>query len=519
MTSRQAPALSTEIAYSTKIQDTNVVVIGLTIYAEDEGDHWLIAIPPQAATGEIAEVRSQRSAEEKVAYALTWLPAAGAQAPSGLTTEQATTAIRFTSKPSCREIAKAYLLSDSSESDIARANPISMGGTWSRSASPSRAASSPDQIKSMQEDIARLTSIMSEQATHMRRLMREREQGAAGAQAANNAMPRKREGARLKGLQKGGHLRGDQQQAGSGYNTENWETQDDWDDDEDGDGDDDMSALSDSLTRHLMQTAPGVRGRRAPRGTNPQDLIQLEMLRLLSRMNGKRRDDEGSDSESGEDDNGLNLRYGSKKDGFHKLEAMKARVLKNPKRVCKLYRSHVKDCLGVIDSRQVWLYRDFTRRLLPTFGKMRGLWRIHNALSEIHQLQMGGRADQASAFTVQLLRALHQVAIDHGEWHTALKLLPHKDPLERETFGGTEQDLQAVYAYQESLNKLKYGRDGHQGNNNNNKWWKENQNYQQQDNTPQLDAEGNPIPAPPQEQKGKGKGKGKGQKGKDNNGL
>ena len=62
-------------------------------------------------------------------------------------------------------------------------------------------------------------------------------------------MPRKREGARLKGLQKGGHLWGDQQQAGSGYDTENWETQDDWNDDEDGDGDDDMSALSDSLTR------------------------------------------------------------------------------------------------------------------------------------------------------------------------------------------------------------------------------------------------------------------------------
>ena len=86
---------------------------------------------------------------------------------------------------------------------------------------------------------------------------------------------------------------------------------------------------------------------------------------------------------------------------------------------------------------------------------MKGLWRVDHALAEVIQLQDQGDHTHAQAYVCQLRKALHQVALDHGDWTIASKLLPTKDPLDRPAFGGTEKELQAIHAYQKSIRELK----------------------------------------------------------------
>ena len=115
---------------------------------------------------------------------------------------------------------------------------------------------------------------------------------------------------------------------------------------------------------------------------------------------------------------------------------------------------------------------------------------------EIHQQQVAGQSDQAAAATVQLLRALHQLAIDNGDWCIASKLLAHRDPLEKREFGGSEQQLQAIHAYERALAELK-PKQQNQNNTNKDHGGAEN------------DKDG----------KGKGAGKGKGKGLEENHGL
>ena len=96
-----------------------------------------------------------------------------------------------------------------------------------------------------------------------------------------------------------------------------------------------------------------------------------------------------------------------------------------------------------------------------------------------------------------LMRAIHQVAIDHGSWNTATALLPIADPLSRAEFGGTRKDLAAVYAYQESLAKLR----------SHNRSDKQPPPPQREVN---LDQQNDELP----QQDAKGKGRGKNKKGK-----
>ena len=119
------------------------------------------------------------------------------------------------------------------------------------------------------------------------------------------------------------------------------------------------------------------------------------------------------------------------------------------------YREHVKQKLGVRHAAHRWEYRDYSTKLLPTFGKMKGLWRCLHLMSDILQLLEGEETDQAIGLTVQGLKALHQVALDSGGSDTALLLLPDEDPLARPAFGGEEAELEAAYRYKKSLRELR----------------------------------------------------------------
>jgi hypothetical protein len=81
-------------------------------------------------------------------------------------------------------------------------------------------------------------------------------------------------------------------------------------------------------------------------------------------------------------------------------------------------------------------------------------------------LLLRGKVLEGEAYLVQVLRALHQSALDDGEWESAGLLLPKADPIKKPVFGGTQSELEVIAAYKEALRKLEGKRGsggGHKG--------------------------------------------------------
>jgi len=135
-----------------------------------------------------------------------------------------------------------------------------------------------------------------------------------------------------------------------------------------------------------------------------------------------------------------------------RLQKLRSRVETEPEAIVGQYLQDIMDKLGTEpgDAFQPWMW---TSRI--SWGKLAGLHRVHFHLSHILGLSLKGKKRQAEAYTVQLLRSLHQVSLDNGMWSTASLLLPRPDPIYRENFGATETELEAVVGYQEALKKLK----------------------------------------------------------------
>ena len=135
-----------------------------------------------------------------------------------------------------------------------------------------------------------------------------------------------------------------------------------------------------------------------------------------------------------------------------RLQKLRSRVETEPEAIVGLYLEEIMDKLGTEpgDAFQPWMW---TSRI--SWGKLAGLHRVHFHLSHILGLSLKGKKKQAEAYTVQLLRSLHQVSLDNGMWSTAALLLPRPDPIYRENFGATETELEAVVGYQEALKKIR----------------------------------------------------------------
>ena len=182
------------------------------------------------------------------------------------------------------------------------------------------------------------------------------------------------------------------------------------------------------------------------------DPIQLEMIRALKSMRkkGSSTDTDTSDTDTDEDAPSKGGQAGFK--DFHKV---RQNVFKKPAKNIVRFRERTKRILKAHSDRQHWSYSERSLQLLPVFGKMKGLWRCHHALSELLTLQESGDTRQAIAFNIQLLKALHQVALDRGDWSSAALLIPSADPLAREAFGGEERELLEVHRYKKALRDLK----------------------------------------------------------------
>lgn len=150
--------------------------------------------------------------------------------------------------------------------------------------------------------------------------------------------------------------------------------------------------------------------------------MQIMMMREMRRMRPN-----GDESCVGVDGNETTLRR-----GFAGIMAMRRRFVRDPLSLIQGFESRVKEELGVTDPRMAWCYKEYSRRLRPTFGKMAGLWRCHRMMMELIQGLAAGDGQHSHAFAVQCAKALHQVALDHGSWQNATYLVPTPDPLGRQ---------------------------------------------------------------------------------------
>ena len=187
-----------------------------------------------------------------------------------------------------------------------------------------------------------------------------------------------------------------------------------------------------------------------PQGMDMASLVQLEMLKQLRALQTKKVTEESSDSET--EAGLLKSQSSSKLKGIVRL---RRRIRKHPKRCVHRFALHVRNRLGVRSARQAWTFMDYSLKLVPRFGKMKGLWRCHWILAQVVQAHIEGRTDYGIAFAVQGMKCLHQVALNSGGWQIGHLLLPEEDPLSPEEFGGDPEELMAAQSYKTALDDLK----------------------------------------------------------------
>ena len=173
---------------------------------------------------------------------------------------------------------------------------------------------------------------------------------------------------------------------------------------------------------------------------------------------------------------------------------MRSKALKHPGRLLRRFDQSICDDLGVTPG-QVWSYQDYTRKI--GFHKMRGMYRMHAVLGHVLKALKNDQKGDATVLVVQMMKALHQVYLDGGDWRSAVLYLPVPDPLARKEFGGAEEEIEVIATYWKAMVELQKA---HQWQNSGGGNWQQDQQQQQQ----VWDEE------QPQERKKSWKGRGKG---------
>jgi len=183
-----------------------------------------------------------------------------------------------------------------------------------------------------------------------------------------------------------------------------------------------------------------------------QDRINLEFLRTLRSLRKKGSSSSGSSSSGTA--SGDSLLGGGRTKGFKGVHALRKAIKKRPGKFVKKYVERMKRRLGVLSERQFWRPADYSKMLMPVFGRMRGLWRCHYMTSEILEHALRQEHEVTCALLCQLLKCLHQVALDRGSWETSQLLWVSEDVLGRDVFGGEEAEMQVVQQFQKARKEL-----------------------------------------------------------------
>lgn len=168
---------------------------------------------------------------------------------------------------------------------------------------------------------------------------------------------------------------------------------------------------------------------------DPQTQMMMMMMSMMQQQNKK---------------SGVEEEKGGK--AFRRIRSMKARTEDQPEKIVSQFLEEAMDKLGVEDG-DAWQLWQMSEKI--NWGNMSGLHRCHFHIAHALTLSLKGKKTQCEAYLVQMLRALHQVALDGGTWGTASLLLPRADPIYREQFGATGEELEAIVAYQEAMKKIR----------------------------------------------------------------
>ena len=137
---------------------------------------------------------------------------------------------------------------------------------------------------------------------------------------------------------------------------------------------------------------------------------------------------------------------------FGAVRQLHAGLVRDPERVLLDFDRTIMAELGV-PLGGAWTYRDWIRRI--GFGHMRGMARVHAYVGDVLTALKADRPEEATVLCVQLLKAIHQVHLDQGDWRTAVLYLPTADLYGRRDFGGSEREAEAIASYRRSLAELR----------------------------------------------------------------
>ncbi len=185
-----------------------------------------------------------------------------------------------------------------------------------------------------------------------------------------------------------------------------------------------------------------------------QWMWQVEMLKSMKRMSRKKGGEDDSSSDEGE-------KFGGER-AFRGVQKLRKRYEAHPEVVIDEYIKRVRRELGVISNTQFWQAVDFTKRIQAQFQKLRGLLRVHYAVSEALQEYLNNRPTHMAAALCLIVQALHQCALDNGNWEAALLLLPGVDHLGRPEFGGDQVAMSEIARYRRAMKELKKSHGGYE---------------------------------------------------------
>lgn len=235
------------------------------------------------------------------------------------------------------------------------------------------------------------------------------------------------------------------------------------------------------------------------KGGDPlQAMLAMQMSEKFEKKHQSRRSRSRSSSRSSsrsESSNESTRRHHKTKGHARAIEeyqAARKRMRRKPLHYIKQYIKEVEEELGV-EGGKAYTLHDFGRKI--SWGKQRSLQRMHYLLSEILALLLQKKYERASLQTMLGLRALHQTALDQGDWSLSWMLTHLPNVWDRKQWGGSAEELANVASYLRSMEELNKNAEKAR-----NAQFRDYQNPSEQPNLPKPGKGG-------KDQKGKGKGK------------
>ena len=128
---------------------------------------------------------------------------------------------------------------------------------------------------------------------------------------------------------------------------------------------------------------------------------------------------------------------------YRRLHKMKRRIEDRPMELITESLGDVRLRLGA-EAGDPWQLWHMTNEI--SWQRNMGLKRTHWYVSHAVGYLIKGQHKIGTAYLCQFLRALHQSAVEQGDWTTACLMMPGHDPCGRDPYGCAEEDLHVIAA-------------------------------------------------------------------------